>query len=274
MTTNETSIDWMRQIDELIENTPSIIPWYGQPDLMAQIDPFLNSSSPFPHTILFGDPGLGKTHLARYIAGVRGEPFEELLAPVEPEQMPASGIVLLDEVHLQRRPEPLFRQLEADSPTILAASTRPELVEKAFRSRFFLELHFRKYSDAAMLEMVQDETSLSEETQRILATAAAGNPRQAKRLITVSRKLGIDKAEMILSACRISVNGLTDMHFHYLEALGRTSRPTGLAQLATLMYADEVTARSLEPLLIEYDLIELKPNGRVLTRKGRSFLGK
>lgn len=266
--------DWMRRIDEAIANASPVIPWYGQEDLMAQIEPFMEGLDAFPHTLLMGEPGLGKTHLARYIAGARKESFEEILAPVEIEQLPNGGIVLIDEAHLQRRPEPLFRQLEKEYPTIIAATTRPELLDKAFRSRFFLDLHFRRYSDDAMLEMIQDETNLAEETQKILATAAAGNPRQAKRLIAVSKKLGIDQPELILSACRITVDGLTDMHLRYLEAAGRTGRPVGLTQLANVMYADETTVRGLEPLLIEYELIELKSNGRILTRKGTQFIGK
>ncbi len=271
---SELSRDWLRRINDVIENAPPIIPWYGQENMMAQIEPFLDPIEPFPHTLLLGKPGLGKTHLARWIAGKRGDSLEEQLSPVEMETLPMTGIVLLDEVHLQRKPEPLFRLMENGGPTIIAATTRPEEVDPAFRSRFFLELTFDKYTDDAMLEMMEAETTLNPETQKILATAAAGNPRQAKRLIKVAQKLGIDNPELILSACRVTIDGLTDMHLRYMEALGRTTRATGLDQIATMMFTDRMSVRGLEPLLVEYELVQLRSNGRILTRKGRNFIGK
>ena len=248
------------------------VSWFGQEAIMDQVSPFLNHEDPFPHTILLGEPGLGKTHLARYIAFTRSEQFEELLAPQKPENMPRKGIVLLDEVHRQKSPEPLFKLMMGDIPTIMAATTRPDLVDKAFRSRFFLELHLRPYSAKAMAELIRSELEAPEETVDILSTAAAGNPRQAKQLTEVAKRLRTTDPESILASCRITADGLTDMHINYLETLQRMNRSTGLSQLANVLYADETTVKSTERLLIEKGLVELRSTGRDITRAGIDYL--
>lgn len=263
---------WMRRItDGYKPDLPARVEWYGQPHLIAQITPFLNSGLGFPHTLILGEPGLGKTHLAMWIASNRGEPFEELLAPVDPGNLPMSGVALIDEIHMQRKPEPLFQAMKETEPTIIGATTRPELVDKAFRSRFFLELYLERYTSKEMHDLIGAELETTEECLDVLSTAAAGNPRQAKRLAEVARRLDTTNPADILDACQITVDGLTGLHLRYLETLADASRPMGLTQLSTVMYADETTVRGLEPLLIDYNLINLNSNGRSLTRKGASY---
>lgn len=252
--------------------TGEFVEWYGQDDVMMQVAPFLEHEKPFPHTLLLGEPGLGKTNLAKYVAYKRRERFQELLAPARLEDIPNYGIVLIDEVHNQRKPEPLFEVMKGQVPTIMAATTRPDVVDKAFRSRFFLELHLKPYKAKAMGELIAAHLSAPEETVDILSTAAAGNPRQAKRLVEVAKRLDTTDPSTILRACQVTADGLTDMHINYLRVLERQGRPIGLSQTANLMYADETTIRSLERLLLEQELINLTPNGRTITKMGQDYL--
>lgn len=258
---------------ESYEYNREFIFWFGQKEVMTQVEPFLEHKDPFPNTILLGEPGLGKTHLAQYIAFRRNEYFEEYLAPVNPEQLPPYGIVLVDEVHRQTKPEPLFKVMAQTSPTIIAATTRPEAVDKAFRSRFFLELYLKPYKASAMKELIAMELPNADENSlTVLSTAAAGNPRQAKRLAEVARRLDTTDPHEILQACQITADGLTDRHIDYLRTLDLIGKPTGLSQLATLLYADEMSVKIIERLLLEEDLVDLKSTGRTLTRTGRKYL--
>lgn len=266
---------WARNILHVIRRQPYVgekVDWYGQDTLMKQIRPFLSSPDPFPHTILLGEPGLGKTHLARYIASERNEVFEEMLAPVNPMALPTRGVVLLDEIHRQRSPELLFETMKHEAPTIIAATTKPEMIDRAFRSRFFLELQIKRYEAKAMTELIRNNSTFSDETLDMLGTAAAGNPRQALRLALVGKRLETDDPEEILSACQITGDGLTLAHIEYLRLLVRLKKPVGLSQAVTLLYADEISVKMVERLLLEFDLVQLHQAGRTITRAGLDWI--
>jgi Holliday junction resolvasome RuvABC ATP-dependent DNA helicase subunit len=266
---------WARQLLQSVNHQPyngGPVIWFGQEALIKQINPFMTSSDPFPHTILLGEPGLGKTHLARYVAYERNEAFEELLAPTDPMSMPAKGIVLLDEVHRQRSPEPLFQLMAQDTPTIFAATTRPELVDRAFRSRFFLELHLRPYTPEAMSDLIGTYLDASDDVLELLGAASAGNPRQAEKIALVAKKLDTTDPGTILATCQITADGLTTNHIDYLKLLDRMNRPIGVSQIVTLLYADETTVKTTERLLLDYELIQLSQTGRTITRAGSDYM--
>jgi replication-associated recombination protein RarA len=88
--------------------------------------------------LLTGEPGLGKTQFGRWLAWRRQKPFFERLAPVKPESLPPYGVLLLDEVHRQSDVESLFPVMDKGVLTVIAATTKPDKLDSAFRSRFLL----------------------------------------------------------------------------------------------------------------------------------------
>ena len=247
--------------------------FFGQEEVLGQIAPFVKRKAAFPHTLILGEPGIGKTRLARWIANQRGETFEEMMSPAKPEDLPKVGIILLDEVHRQNRPEWLFPTMENATVTILGATTRPEQLEPAFASRFFLKLYLTRYSEEAMVEMTEFLLpKANKDSVGIYAGASAGNPRQLERIVAVAKELGANNPEEVLSTVRITGDGLTDVHLRLLKALRKGNRPMGLGTIAVILYLDENTVKQHERLLIEYDLIELRPNGRLITRAGKQYL--
>jgi Holliday junction resolvasome RuvABC ATP-dependent DNA helicase subunit len=158
--------------------------------------------------------------------------------------------------------------MEYHHVTILAATTRPEKLEPAFRSRFFLTLRLKRYTDQEMAELMESQYPGA----GALATAAAGNPRQAERIVATAKGLGTTDAETVLSTCRINADGLTETQLDYLRTLEKTKRPTGLEQLAVLIGVDITMLREAERYLLEKDLIALNTSGRALTRIGKAYV--
>lgn len=249
------------------------VTFVGQERIKRQIGPFLDKAVIFPNTLILGEPGIGKTLLARWIAFRRDENLREFLCPVRPDVLD-DGIVLLDECHRQRQPEPLFRLMENRHVTVLGATTRPAKLDPAFRSRFFLELNLLPYPVSEMEDMVRHLTDmkLTDGEARLFARASAGNPRQAERIVATAEAMDTTEPIKVLSTCKITADGLTDMHIMYLVKLRDINRPIGKAQLAMLLHSDEQSLMFLERLLLDYGLIELLPNGRAISRKGRAYL--
>jgi Holliday junction resolvasome RuvABC ATP-dependent DNA helicase subunit len=271
----ETMKHWARRVIGLPEQEPFYyagFAFFGQQSAKEQIEPFIDRTEAFPNTLILGQPGVGKTRLARWIAARRSSMFEELLCPVNPDDLPPSGIVLLDECHKQRHPEYLFPMMEKDDITILGATTRPEFLEPAFKSRFLLVLHLKRYDQESMIEMANDLLDMSEESADLYASASAGNPRQLERILAVAKELGPSSHEEVLRACRITGDGLTEYHESLLSALHKAGRPIGISTLASMLYSDEQSVKEHEQLLVDFDLIELRSNGRILSREGKKYV--
>jgi len=250
---------------------PDIV-YFGQESVKEQIEPFVKRDDPFPNTLILGMPGIGKTRLAKWIASRRNEFFEELLCPVQADTLPSNGIVLLDECHRQSKPEFLFPYMEDTQLTVIGATTRPEMLEPAFKSRFQLKLHLKRYSDDAMEQMAQSIIPMSDSAAKVYAGASAGNPRQLELILEIAKELGAENLEDVLRTARITGDGLTDYHLDVLRTLRKLGRPVGLSTLTTHLFTDEQSIRESEQLLVEMGLIELRSNGRYLSRRGKDYL--
>ena len=87
---------WMNRLlgrDDTFAPSTNEVLFFGQEDVKNQIAPFLNRSQGFPNMLILGEPGIGKTQLAKWVASQRRELFDELLCPVKPEDVPDYGIV-------------------------------------------------------------------------------------------------------------------------------------------------------------------------------------
>lgn len=257
-------------LDERQKATDEVV-FIGQERIKTQLEPFMEAEK-FPHVLLTGDPGLGKSHLAKWIAWRRSKPSFERLAPVKAHELPAYGILLIDEVHRQRDVETLFPIMDKGILTILAATTKPDKLDSAFRSRFLISHRLRLYNEDEMARIITYMAGGPMGSLAILAKAAGGNPRTAERIVRTAQGLDTWDAETILESVRIKADGLNDNHFDYLTALQTIGRPAGIKQILDFAWISESEARSVERTLVERGFVELTPSGRKLSTRGLQYV--
>jgi len=261
--TTDEALDERQNADEVI--------FIGQDQIKAQVEPFIGVEK-FPHVLLTGDPGLGKTQMAKWLAWKRQKPFFERLAPVKPEELPPYGVLLLDEVHRQSKVESLFPTMDKGVLTIIAATTKPDKLDSAFKSRFLISLRLRAYTDEEMVEIINAMAGEVVPTADVLASASGGNPRMAERMVRTAQGLDTWDVGTVLQSTQITADGLHKDHFDYLGALDMMSRPVGVKQLAELAWLSEADVKRVERVLIKKGWVELSTSGRKLTVRGEQYV--
>ncbi|MCH7493274.1 Holliday junction branch migration DNA helicase RuvB [bacterium] len=175
--------------------------------------------------------------------------------------------------------------------TLLGATTRMSIISKPLRSRFGLILRLMPYDPLEIAEIVdlyagRMGMSLSRRGRALLATAGRGVPRTVLALLRRLRDLALvekhgatvadlDLVQAALDGLGIDGRGLDPMDRKILAALADKNRPLGLRSLALLVQEEETTIADVhEPFLVHAGLIDLTPQGRMLTREGYAAAGK
>lgn len=268
--------DW-DQFESKASSMTGVVQFIGQEPLKARVAPFLDGKE-FPHTLLTGEPGLGKSQFAQWIAVKREAGHQMRTAPITPGDLDVpywKPFVILDEAHKQRDSENLFVLMAKHDYTFIATTNLPERMGDAFRSRFVLQLRIAPYTLEDMQKMAlyyayggcKDEKALT-----AFATASASNPRQLQRIMQTARAMKSFDPEEVLSTVKITADGVTEEHMAYLALLETHERPIGVNYIATMLYIDEKTIKNLERLLTEMQLIQLTSSGRKLTGRGRAYV--
>jgi len=171
--------------------------------------------------------------------------------------------------------------------TVVGATTNDGLLSKPFKDRFKLRFIFNTYTEeesraivkihATRLNIEIDDAGTNE-----IAKRGRGVPRIIVTLLERCRDLAVAQGETHISGnlakaafliMNIDVNGLNETDIKILKALYASETPLGVDNLAILTNESRQSiAETIEPYLIQQELMVRTGKGRVITDKGRIYL--
>ena len=197
----------------------------GQQNAVERIELALNANDVFPHTLLFGGAGLGKTTLANIIAKENGGNLYTYTAPAIRTQQDLINIILqltdgdilfIDEIHrLKVEMEELLYPVLEDSRldirvgiadyqqmiqiplpkiTIIGATTISGLLTKPFMDRFEMLLNLQFYNADDLTLIIKESADklkmkLTDQIVASIVSRSRNTPRIANNLLKNMQKI-------------------------------------------------------------------------------------
>ena len=268
----------------------------------------------FPHVLLVGPPGVGKSLLSQIISAELGSKLIEelgqnistpghlhgLMMLAEP-----GGVVFVDEIHetVPNVQTTLYRCLEerrlflggergsVELPpfTFIGATTDEFALTKPLRDRFKIVLRLQHYSEAEIAELIMQRTTrlgwgISDEAIATIAARGRGTPRIAVRLLEATRRTARAEdastitAQHVTQMCQTEgydALGLDCVERRYLDILREAQGPVRLNVFGTLLGLPRRTIEAVvESDLIRLGLVSKTDQGRMLTAVGVKHLSE
>jgi Holliday junction DNA helicase RuvB len=260
----------------------------------------------YPHTLITGASGLGKTALAYVIAEEMKVPIIELNCGSDPSvinsilKLGEHSILLLDEIQslsITTMESTLYRLFDENriyirypdgnvepfdlgmSITIIGCTNQPEKLPTPLINRM-QNLRLKTYNLDEMKEILKGKIkSVDNEGLISLATATRYIPRNAVEYAKIINNyayqydleyLTKDNILEALSLMGIDEHGLDDFDHEYIKLIYRTfnNNPTGLNVLSSMLGENRHTIEEHENYYIREGLLIRTGRGRMLTGKG------
>jgi len=248
----------------------------------------------FPHTIIYGPAGTGKTTLAKIMAKELDVPIKEFIASksesdiLEEIKQLDGGILFIDEVHAMERSEveKLYDVMEDFTSngvplkpfTLIGATTEIGEVMKdrrPFYDRFETKIKLARYAWKDLSQIAQQykavmfpEDVLKQEYYNLVGKNCRGTPRVALSLLKSTIYLDGDILQSLENSDIIK-DGFTEEDLKVLEYLKENEKGVGLEGLVSYLDTSKYNFMyEIEPYLVQSGLIHRTPRGRKISEKG------
>jgi Holliday junction DNA helicase RuvB len=253
----------------------------------------------FPHTLIYGKSGLGKTSLTKATVNQLNQKMVECVASSlkSPQDFidliveSNHGIIYLDEVHtidlkVAEWILPVIEDFNIDGKkikpfTVIASTTnKGDLLKKVspFVNRFIIQIQLEEYKTQEIELMIKNyarkyhyDIQIEDSIFNQLAKNSKQNPRTAISLFTWF--IFLKDIKKVFKSQNIIYKGFNTKDLNLLEFLSKQEKPQSERTLATIL--DMLPNNYLyehEDYMVNKQLIVKTPRGRIISDKGRELL--
>ena len=253
---------------------------------------------PFPHTLIYGPSGAGKTTLAKYISSaINASDYISLYAP-ELEALMLSmmltsieenSLIVIDEIHALKKGlvEQIYQPIEEfiyggeNIPpfTLIGITTDLNMLPDAFVRRFRLKYRVTLYTVPELAQVVSGLTNQnwSNDAIEAIANMSRGSPGLARNHVELIESMysgDINDTEILeyMKLQHIDILGLEEVDIEYMKVVSRFDA-LALSTISSLLSEREKTIEeNIEPYLFRCGFVMKTSKGRVLTPRGKSYI--
>ena len=253
---------------------------------------------PFPHTLIYGPSGAGKTTLAKYISSaINASDYMSLYAP-ELEAIMLSmmltsieenSLIVIDEIHALKKGlvEQIYQPIEEfiyggeNIPpfTLIGITTDLNMLPDAFVRRFRLKYRVTLYTVPELAQVVSGLTNQnwSNDAIEAIANMSRGSPGLARNHVELIESMyngDISDTEILeyMKLQHIDILGLEEVDIEYMKVVSRFDA-LALSTISSLLSEREKTIEeNIEPYLFRCGFVMKTSKGRVLTPRGKSYI--